>query len=561
MNASRRSVLRAGLGALTAGLLAPKAGARLFPAPPTDPGDLDNALGAPIRPIAVGPSVLIDGLPFHRSWLGDHFAQSAIPFHHGELPDGGFPAPDEHVDVAVVGGGLSGLAAAYALRDRKPVVFELHHRFGGTCQGESIDGLDYSLGGAYFISPDPGSELEALYHELGLDLARRESPPTDDPTVINGRIVEGFWDGLGLSEPERLAFEEYRALVLAYGEDYPDIPLLPGRDNQWIRDLDRLTLREHIQSKLTVPTPARLEAAIQGYCTSSFGAGWDEISAASGWNFIAAEEFGRWILPGGNAGFVQALWRRLADPFSPRAKARLRRNARVVDVRVLGRDRVRVTYSPAPGVYRALIAKRVVLACPKHVCRYLLHDLEARDPDRHAATYRIRTTPYLVANVLLNRRVALDWYDAFNLGDGSPIADIASGHRVTDVVNGHFAQPRGASDVLSMYWPMPFTTARFQIIPDGSLAEMAHRLAGILDELLAPLGVSRGDVRQVRMARWGHALPVAAPNLIADGVCDLLRAPYMEHIYFVHQDNWALPAVETCLLEALAAAPKVAVGL
>lgn len=561
MNATRRAVLRSGLGALAAGLLSPRAEAGVFLAPPSDPGPLDNALGAPIRPIELGPSVMIGGLPFHGSWLGDHFSQATIPFHHGELPDGAFPQPDEHMEVAVVGGGLSGLAAAYALREHRPAVFELHQRFGGTSQGEHLGGVGYSLGGAYFIAPDEGSELEGLYRELGVDRVRRVSPPTDDPAVINGQIVEGFWEGLGLPERERRAFEEYRGLVLSYGEEYPDIPLVESRDNGWIRELDRKTLREHIQGKLTVPTPARLEAAIQAYCTSSFGAGWDEISAAAGWNFIAAEEFGRWILPAGNAGLVQALWRKLAGVASPRGRASLRRGSRVVDVRVLGRDRVRVTYSTAPGVYRALIAKRVVMACPKHVCRYLLHDLEATDLDRLAATYRIHTTPYLVANVVLRRRVGLQWYDAFNLGDGSPIGDIVGEHRVTDVVNGRFAEPGGSTEVLSMYWPMPFTTARFQVIPDGSLAVMGSRLAGLMDGLLAPLGVGREDVLQVRMARWGHAMPVAAPGLIAEGVCERLRAPFMEHVYFVHQDNWALPAVETCLLEALWAAPKVAAGL
>ena len=50
----------------------------------------------------------------------------------------------------------------------------------------------------------------------------------------------------------------------------------------------------------------------------------------------------------------------------------------MVDVRVLGRDRVRVTYSTAPGVYRALIAKRVVMACPKHV----LPAAEVREVER-----------------------------------------------------------------------------------------------------------------------------------------------------------------------------------
>lgn len=558
MLSSRRSVLRAGLGALIAGLPASHAAARWLA--PGDTPDLDAFGSGPIRPVVPEPSVMIDGLPFLKKWLGDHFSAAAMPFHHGELPIGAFPIPDENVDIAIVGGGLSGLAAAYILRDHKPVVLELHHRFGGTSQGERIAGLDHSLGGAYFIAPDPGSELENLYRDLGLDQLYRVSPPTDDPTVINGQIVQGFWDGMGLPEAERRAFEEYRQLVLSFTDRYPEIPLIEGEDHQWIRDLDRVTLRDHITQALTVPVPPRLEAAIQGYCYSSFGAGWQELSAASGWNFIAAEEFGRCILPGGNAGLVQALWSRLARRETP-GRPRLRRDARVVEVRTLGRERIRVTYSTGPGVFRSLIAKRVVMACPKHVCKYILHDLENLDFERLAAMHRIHTTPYVVANVLLNRRVALDYYDAFMLGDGSPIANVETQHRVADVVNGHYAQPRGGTDTLTMYWPLPFTTARFQIIPDDSLTTFARRLAGAIDGMLEPLGVTRADISQIRMARWGHAMPIAAPGLIAEGVCQRLRSPFMDHIHFIHQDNWALPAVETCLLEALAAKGKIVAGL
>ena len=57
--------------------------------------------------------------------------------------------------------------------------------------------------------------------------------------------------------------------------------------------------------------PIALREAVQGYCYSSFGVGWAQISAASGCNFIAAEEFGRIVLPGGNAGLATRLWSRL----------------------------------------------------------------------------------------------------------------------------------------------------------------------------------------------------------------------------------------------------------
>jgi len=67
-------------------------------------------------------SVLVNGLPFLDWITGDDFQNNNIPFH--QIPDyfqGGLPpSPSERVDLAIVGGGLSGLATAYMLREFRP---------------------------------------------------------------------------------------------------------------------------------------------------------------------------------------------------------------------------------------------------------------------------------------------------------------------------------------------------------------------------------------------------------------------------------------------------------
>jgi len=114
--------------------------------------------------------VTVDGLPFASWYTGDDFPDEGIPFHHN--PPVAIPQPEESVDVAVVGGGLSGLSTAYLLRRYAPVVLELHDRFGGNAMGESWDGIPLSLGSAYVITPDSW-------------------PP--DPVELGGRIHDDFW--------------------------------------------------------------------------------------------------------------------------------------------------------------------------------------------------------------------------------------------------------------------------------------------------------------------------------------------------------------------------------
>ncbi len=584
---NRREFLGTGLSAVALGLAARRAMAQgAFP----DPGDagrdghhwscFDSGSAAlrqsfPIVPIDSSAGIVnIGGLPVVNQWFGDDFPnQLSIPFHHGEAqyPGGAPPAPSEHHDIVIIGGGLSGLATAFNLRHRHPVVLELHRRFGGVSAGEFWNGTSFSLGGAYFIKPDAGSYLEGLYHTLGVDRLRRESPSTDDPTESLGSIVENFWQGAGLTPIEIEGFNQYRTLLLSYVDNYPNIPLLEGVDNTWIRQLDGISLRQHIVQSLTVPVPKLLQAAVQGYCYSSFNAGWEEISAASGWNFLAAEELGRWVLPGGNAGLVSLLMQKLLhlEEDTPQhcPPRFLRSGCRAVEVRVLGPDNVRVVYKGMDERFRTIRAKRVVIASPKHVARQILPELATTDPQRFADFLQVETRGYVVANVLLRRAPARRFYDLFLLRKGRfpgvDGIDITPQQfsRVTDAVNGTFNHLHGHNGVLTMYWPIPYTTGRFDLIADNSLSAYAQGLGEEVGIALGALNLSLSDIRQVRLSRWGHSMPLARTGLIASGVCERLRQPLHNHIFFVNQDNWALPAVETCLLEAADMSPRIEQGL
>lgn len=506
-------------------------------------------VGNPIEPIDLStPPQLIGGLPFAPRWFGDVFPQNRLPFHQCESCE---PPnePDEFVDVAVVGGGLSGLASAWMLRDAQPVVFDLRRRFGGNAMGESWEGVPYSMGSAYFIVPDRGSSLEALYRELGvLADARIDKGPL--AFEWNHRITEDPCIG-GCTPAERDAARAYQRRVWYFAYDkYPDIPV-PPRDLAWISSLDQVPLRDDIQAACGA-LPVALAEAVQAYCYSSFGVGWDQISAAAGWNFIAAEEFGRVVLPGGNSSLASRLWSKLADRERSGQEPRLRPGAMVESVHVED-DRVLVRWRTAQGVRRTLSAKHVIMANAKHLVERMVDDLATLDPDKANAIPLVQTAAYLVANVLLRRPADVDLYDTFLLHDaGFPMDPTAAERerRIVDVVDGTFTRPSNARDVLTLYWPLPFASARFTIVQDTDWQTYAELGAPQIRRALGDLGISTQDVAEIRLTRWGHAMPIAAPGAIANGTAELVRRPIAEKLWFVNQDNWLLPAVETCLLEA-----------
>src|SRR5437868_5800909 len=98
---------------------------------------------------------------------------------------------DDH-EIVIVGGGPSGLIAAYRVRDSDFVLLEKEPRLGGNAISEQWRGVWYSTGAAYQM--DAG--IETLCREIGMPINRIRSV---DAAIINDQLVPEFWGG-GLSK-------------------------------------------------------------------------------------------------------------------------------------------------------------------------------------------------------------------------------------------------------------------------------------------------------------------------------------------------------------------------
>jgi protoporphyrinogen oxidase len=471
---------------------------------------------------------------------------------------GALPVPAERVPLVVIGGGIAGLTAAYALRAHRPVVLEQAPRFGGNSRGEAWRGIDYAIGAAYFVEPDEGSGIAGLLAELGLAGAYTVKT-VEDPVVLHGRRYDEFWHGVtapdARAQCDRLREYFVSCLEGAEGREYPDIPVFDGEARRRIDALDRTTFVDHLRAVAGGPLHPHVETVVEHYCWSSFGASSTEISAASGLNFYCAEFGNVAVMPGGNAAVAERLLARLERAVPA---ANLRPRSLALDVRPVA-DGVVVSYLDGGGSLRALHARAAVVACPKFVVPKLLNALE---PERVAAIDRLRYRAYLVANVLLDAPVKPDFYDLFMAGEGRvDLADVeaaANRRKVTDVVLATYARHDERRSVLTLYRGIPYDGARAALYEEGAWAtsrrEFEEQVAG---EILPLVGLRQEHVVDMRLTRWGHPLPVAEAGLIAGRVVDALRAPLAGRVFFVNQDNWALPAFETAVTEALHFAPQV----
>jgi hypothetical protein len=472
---------------------------------------------------------------------------------------GQLPVPEARVPLVVVGGGVSGLVTSYLLRSYQPVILEQAQRLGGNSQGQSWRGIDYSIGAAYLIEPEAGSPLEKLLVELGIP-EMWTARVGEDPVALSGKVYTNFWDG-GTSPEESAQFERLATYLRAMnrGQDglmYTEIPITDPAQTAYVKALDRTSFREHIEKIAGKPLHAHIESTMEHYCWSSLGATAAEVSAAAGLNFYAAEFGTVVVLPGGNAAIAERVLERLITAIPP---THVHAGAVVFDVRVVS-DGVVVAYADQHRRPHVIHAQAVVLSCPKFVVRRILDGIET---ERVEAIRRLRYRSYLVANVLLNQGINDPFYDLFLLGDGRlEAADLraaAQRQQVTDVVLANYARPDPAHTVLTLYRGLPYDGARAELYaPDAYARYRAMFERQMYETILPLLQLKRDNIVDLRIARWGHPLPMAAPGLIADGTIEAIRAPFRERVFFVEQDNWALPAFESGVTEALTWAPEIA---
>lgn len=461
-------------------------------------------------------------------------------------------APEqERARVVVIGGGMSGLISAYLLRELSPVLLEQSSRLGGNSKAESWAGTSFSLGAAYIARPEKKGSAERLLRELGLLSAFRIE--SGGGAILDERGVRmPFWQGV--TDPERAS--EFRRVLGQLGSiaksGYPDIPASAESGLSWseLRRLDSMTFEQWVRAHLGDDLHPHVATYLRKYCWSSFGGDPAEISAAQALNFLLADLGDLAVFPGGNAAIAQALTEQLQRAL-PRGN--LRAGAVVLELAEQAGG-VRVTYVDEQGSLRVIQADACVVACPKFVAARLLERGGIIPPGQIEAMRKLKYRAYLVANAVLKRRVASPSYDLFRMVDESresaPFADVVFG--------GWAEHDRPERSVLTFYKPFAYDGARAELLQDGAYSSQKSRMEKAVLELLPELGLRGTDLESLRISRWGHAIPLAARGLIAEGTLESAARPAAGgRVQFAQQDNWANPAFET----ALAAAESAAAGI
>ena len=257
-------------------------------------------------------------------------------------------------DVAVVGGGISGMAAARALRvaGKTVVVLEASDRFGGrSWSEENPDGV-LEHGGMYI--GDDHHALIALGESVGMT---RTPAPLDgqDVFVVDGERIVAVDDwlpaGTPFAEDVERAFAAIEDLAAAVGWEAP-------WEHPDAATLDSTTVQEWLDSNFDEPAVSLLHNAIFG---PLLGAAPSEVSLLF-WAYYVAECGGVDALTATRGGLQNEWWLEGASTVSVRIGAFLGDSAR------LNTPVSRIERSPGAAVLHipggVVVARQVILALP-----------------------------------------------------------------------------------------------------------------------------------------------------------------------------------------------------
>jgi monoamine oxidase len=433
------------------------------------------------------------------------------------LREPGLPPPTarERVEVAIVGAGVAGLAAAWHLARggvRDLVVLDLENTPGGNARAGVSPATAYPWGAHYLPLPSPAARgVRALLHELGVveSFDRAGRPVYDERHLchapqerlfMHGRWHEGVFPAAGATAEDRAQHDAFLALMERYrrwrdahGRRAFATPRAAGAPGAFA-ELDRLSMDAFLAARgFTSP---RLRWWVEYACRDDYGTDLASTSAWAGVHYYAARdadpEYGEVVLtwPEGNGW----LTRRLAEPVAEQ----LRLGRLVVNVEPTG-DRVAVdAYDPRAGRTERLLAREVVLACPVFVAAQLYRPWRQRPP---AFAGAFRYAPWLVANLHLDRRpedvsgAAPAWDNVIHGGEG--LGYVLATHQSLRTHDG----PTVLTYYRSFAGGDPAAARRALL--ESSWQSLRD---AVLRDLQRPHPALRREVRRLDVMRYGHAM-------------------------------------------------------
>lgn len=480
----------------------------------------------------------------------------------------GKPTKMVELPVAIIGGGVSGLSAAWHLNETKSgdfLLFDLAAKEGGNAVSGS-NAISSFPWAAHYLPIVNNSNTDLIrflkqqnvitgFDASGLPVYNDYYLCLDpeERLFINGHWQDGLVPSFGVPEREKEQIASFFKLVEELkhktgsdGKPVFEIPLSQSSQDAEFRNLDNQSFHDFLLGKKW-DSPYLLWY-LTYCCKDDYGSTLQDTSAYAGLHYFCArrakaanaESSAVLTWPEGNSFLVNQL--------STTIRSKIRTNQLITSVSILDTGKVEVVaYDVSNKECIAYQCEQVVLATPQYINRYLL-PAELYDASKlHAFEY----SPWMVANITVKglsqyRGEPLSWdnvlYHSKSLG-------------YVNACHQHLNRYED-SYVLTYYLPLTDLPSR-----QARHAMMEKPYERWTQEILDDLRLAHPDIESmvtnIDVRLWGHGMIKPRPGFISGKEKEQAAQPIAGKIFLAHTDLAGISIFEEAFAQGISAANAI----
>lgn len=470
----------------------------------------------------------------------------------------------QNAKVAIIGGGIAGLTAAWKFTKQgfnDFVLLELEKEIGGTSRsGEGVP-VSYPWGAHYLPVPfQENVELISLLDEMLLvegrtadgDVIVKEEFLCREPeerVFYKGRWYEGLYLNVGASDEDKRQYAEFQKQIDrwvnwrdASGKRAFVVPVGNCSKDAEATSLDKISFADWLRQNGF--TSERLVWYCDYACRDDYGLKLEQTSAWAGLFYFCSRvrksgvESQPFItFPEGNGRFVNHLLESVKDKVrKEHAVVSVVPNEKGIDVICLN-----------SGTLRGFHCEHVIFASPIFTAPYVICGFREDAP---FSANEFQHNAWFVANLFLKDRPKQRFQKDFPLAWDNVLYESPSLGYVNAT---HQKGIDYGPTVLTYYYPMCHE-------PEGRTKLFNYEWRDLVDVCLTDIARAHPDIYEltgrVDIMRWGHAMISPRPNFLWSGVREQAMKPY-RNIHFAHTDLSGIALFEEAFYHGMRAAKEV----